>query len=229
MMRTIDVNEAIDNNPFGRFQWSVVALCALLLIVDGYDVFVAGTVLPTLIAEWGLSKPQAGALQAWALFGMMFGALIFGPLAAGLLSFAYLFVVSTGNVGLTIVLAILIFGVLYQMWNATFASYFQELFPTRTRVTGFAVSQNIALFLTGFLPSIFTAIAPPGSSSVPLIIGTATLVLSLVSAAAAWRSRETAKLRLDALDGKDATGTPAADGVAETVPGATSDARTSPA
>jgi MFS transporter, AAHS family, benzoate transport protein len=80
-MRKIDVNEAVDNSPFGRFQWAVVALCALLLIVDGYDVFVAGTVLPTLIAEWGLSKPQAGALQAWALFGMMFGALVFGPLA----------------------------------------------------------------------------------------------------------------------------------------------------
>ncbi|MEK1888912.1 MAG: MFS transporter [Phyllobacterium sp.] len=81
MMRNIDVNEAIDNNPFGSFQWSVVALCALLLIIDGYDVFVAGTVLPTLMAEWGLSKPQAGTLQAWALFGMMFGALIFGTLA----------------------------------------------------------------------------------------------------------------------------------------------------
>ncbi|MDK1491437.1 MFS transporter [Sinorhizobium sp. 7-81] len=81
MMRTIDVNETIDNTPFGAFQWTVVALCGLLLIVDGYDVFVAGTVLPTLIAEWGLSKPQAGALQAWALFGMMFGAIIFGALA----------------------------------------------------------------------------------------------------------------------------------------------------
>ncbi|WP_137155628.1 MFS transporter [Rhizobium sp. FKL33] len=80
-MRTIDVNDAIDNHGFGRFQWMVVALCALLLIVDGYDVFVAGAVLPTLIAEWGLSKPQAGALQAWALFGMMFGALSLGQLA----------------------------------------------------------------------------------------------------------------------------------------------------
>lgn len=80
-MRSIDVNEAIDQGPFGRFQWMVVALCGTLLIVDGYDVFVAGTVLPTLIAEWGLTKPQAGALQAWALFGMMFGALILGPLA----------------------------------------------------------------------------------------------------------------------------------------------------
>ncbi len=80
-MRTIDINEAIDGGAFGRFQWQVVALCGLLLIVDGYDVFVAGTVLPKLIAEWGLTKPQAGALQAWALFGMMFGALIFGQLA----------------------------------------------------------------------------------------------------------------------------------------------------
>lgn len=80
-MRSIDVSEAIDKGPFGSFQWMVVALCGALLIVDGYDVFVAGTVLPTLIAEWGLTKPQAGALQAWALFGMMFGALILGPLA----------------------------------------------------------------------------------------------------------------------------------------------------
>ena len=80
-MRTIDVGQAMDQSPFGRFQWMVVALCGALLIVDGYDVFVAGRVLPTLIKEWGLTKPQAGALQAWALFGMMFGALVFGPLA----------------------------------------------------------------------------------------------------------------------------------------------------
>lgn len=80
-MRNIDVNEAIDSVPFSSFQWTVVALCGLLLVVDGYDVFVAGTVLPTLIAEWSLTKPQAGALQAWALFGMMFGALFFGSLA----------------------------------------------------------------------------------------------------------------------------------------------------
>ena len=80
-MRNIDVTEAIDRSPFGRFQWMVVALCGVLLVVDGYDVFVAGTVLPTLIAEWGLTKPQAGALQAWALFGMMFGALVLGSLA----------------------------------------------------------------------------------------------------------------------------------------------------
>lgn len=80
-MRNIDITEAIDTMPFGRFQAMVAALCGLLLVVDGYDVFVAGTVLPALMKEWGLNKPQAGTLQAWALFGMMFGALVFGPLA----------------------------------------------------------------------------------------------------------------------------------------------------
>ena len=45
-MRTLDVGAAIDARPFGGFQWMVVALCGVLLIVDGYDVFVAGTVLP---------------------------------------------------------------------------------------------------------------------------------------------------------------------------------------
>lgn len=80
-MRSIDVSEAIDQDRFSRFQCSVVIVCGLLLIVHGYDVLVAGTVLPTLIKEWGLSKPQAGILQAWALLGMMFGALVLGPLA----------------------------------------------------------------------------------------------------------------------------------------------------
>lgn len=80
-MHSVDVNESIEKSRFGGFQWGVVAICGLLLVVDGYDVFIAGTVLPTLINEWGLTKPEAGILQAWALFGMLFGALIFGSLA----------------------------------------------------------------------------------------------------------------------------------------------------
>ncbi|MGG5173062.1 MFS transporter [Pseudarthrobacter sp. J1738] len=130
--------------------------------------------------------------------------MIFGPLAAGLLSFFYLQVVSQRNVVLTVLLAILIFGILYQMWNATFASFFQELFPTRTRVTGFAVSQNIALLLTAFMPTVFTLIAPPGSTSVPLVIGGLTLLVCVISAAAAWASKETAHITLDELGSKKA-------------------------
>ncbi len=58
-----------------------MCLCALLLIFDGYDLFIYGVVLPVIMQEWGLTPLQAGALGSYALFGMMFGALIFGTLA----------------------------------------------------------------------------------------------------------------------------------------------------
>ena len=80
-MKTLDVNQVIDNARFTRFHWMVMVLCALLLIFDGYDLFIYGVVLPVLMKEWGLTPVQAGALGSYALFGMMFGAFIFGPLA----------------------------------------------------------------------------------------------------------------------------------------------------
>jgi len=80
-MKTLDVNEVIDNARFTRFHWTVMWLCATLLIFDGYDLFIYGAVLPTLMQHWQLTPVQAGALGSYALFGMMFGAFIFGPLA----------------------------------------------------------------------------------------------------------------------------------------------------
>ncbi|WP_172146818.1 MFS transporter [Pseudomonas tumuqii] len=80
-MRQIDVHQIIDTARFSRFHWMVMALCALLLIFDGYDLFIYGVVLPSIMQEWGLTPLQAGALGSYALFGMMFGALAFGTLA----------------------------------------------------------------------------------------------------------------------------------------------------
>ena len=134
--------------------------------------------------------------------------MIVGSLGAGLLSFAYLWAISQRNVVLTVALAILMWGVFYQMWNATFASFFQELFPTRTRVTGFAISQNIGLAITAFLPTIFAVIAPPGSANVPLVIGGISFALAVVSAVAAYTARETHRVRLDDLGRPDAVPVP---------------------
>jgi len=80
-MRTLDVHPIIDNARFSRFHWRVMAWCGLLLIFDGYDLFIYGVVLPVIMKEWGLTPLQAGALGSYALFGMMFGALAFGSLA----------------------------------------------------------------------------------------------------------------------------------------------------
>lgn len=80
-MKIIEVNEVIEQARFGSYHWLVMSLCALLLVFDGYDLFIYGVVLPVLMDEWNLTPVQAGALGSYALFGMMFGAFVFGPLA----------------------------------------------------------------------------------------------------------------------------------------------------
>jgi MFS family permease len=117
--------------------------------------------------------------------------MIFGGIGGGLLSGVYLWTVEQKNLLLVIVLVIIVQGLLFQMWNATFATFFQEQFPMRVRVTGFAVSQNVGLAIASLFPALFTAIAPPGSSNVPLVIGLVTFGIALVAAAAAYFTPET--------------------------------------
>lgn len=58
-----------------------VAICCATIVVDGYDLIVYGTVVPTLVdgsAEWTLSTAQAGRIGSYALIGMLIGALTIG-------------------------------------------------------------------------------------------------------------------------------------------------------
>ncbi|MCM3653409.1 MFS transporter [Metabacillus litoralis] len=80
-MNSINLSRIIDESKFNRFHASVVFWCAFIMIFDGYDLVVYGSVLPVLMQEWDLTSTQAGTLGSAALFGMMLGALIFGPLA----------------------------------------------------------------------------------------------------------------------------------------------------
>lgn len=117
--------------------------------------------------------------------------MLVGGLGGGLLAMPYLMAVEQKNFFLVIVLVIVVQGLLFQMWNATFATFFQEQFPMRIRVTGFAVAQNVGLMLASFFPTVFTAIAPPGSADVPLVIGATTFGICLVAAIAALLTPET--------------------------------------
>jgi hypothetical protein len=94
------------------------------------------------------------------------------------------------------------------MWNATFATFFQEQFPMRIRVTGFAVSQNVGLMIASFFPSIFTAVAPPGSTNVPLVIGLTTFGICLVAALATLLSPDTKGKSLEDLEAHRANSQP---------------------
>jgi len=77
----IDVVDFIDNQPVGGFQIRLLVTCAAVLFLDGFDTQAMGYVAPALAKEWGLSKAALGPVFSAGLFGLMIGALVFGPLA----------------------------------------------------------------------------------------------------------------------------------------------------
>ena len=133
--------------------------------------------------------------------------IIVGALGSGALSYLYLWFVSQDNLAGAFITAIFMWGIVYQGYNAVFPAFYQELFPTRTRVTGFAVSQNIGTAITAFLPSLYAIVAPAGSN-VPLIVGSFTFGCAIIAAIACFTARETYRIHLNDLGTKDATPVP---------------------
>jgi MFS family permease len=125
--------------------------------------------------------------------------IIGGALGSGLLSFGYLYAISISNVPLAILMSVLMWGIVYQGYNAIFPSFYPELFPTRSRVSAMAIAQNIGTTITALLPALFAAVAPPGSTGIPTTIGAMALGITIVSAIAAYSVRETYRLHLNDL------------------------------
>ena len=134
--------------------------------------------------------------------------IIIGALAPGLLSFAYLYAISIHSISLAIATSLLMWGVLYQGYNAVFPSFYPEMFPTRTRVSGMAISQNLGTAATAMLPALFVAVAPPGAVNIPMTIGAITLGVTVIAAIAAWTARETFRIPLNNLGNPNAVAVP---------------------
>lgn len=79
--RTLDVQRFLDENKFSGFQWLIFALCFLVVLLDGFDTAAIGYIAPSLLKEWGIAKPQLAPVLSAALFGLLFGGILSGPLA----------------------------------------------------------------------------------------------------------------------------------------------------
>ena len=162
--------------------------------------------------------------------------IIVGCLGSGILAYPYLHFVAEANFAMAFLFAILMWGCVYQGYNAVFPSFFQELFPTKTRVTAFAVSQNLGTLVTAFLPAIYAALVGPTpsacvvekkfspdvtvngetcraladsiESSVVITVGSITLALAVIAAIAAFSSRETFRIHMNDLGNKNAVPVP---------------------
>src|SRR5438128_5549523 len=80
-MATVNVQEVIDSRKLSGFQVKVVALCALIVLIDGFDTQAIGYVAPAIIRSWQVNRAALTPVFSAGLFGLMLGALAFGPVA----------------------------------------------------------------------------------------------------------------------------------------------------
>jgi AAHS family 4-hydroxybenzoate transporter-like MFS transporter len=79
--QAIEVADFIDRRPLSLFQFLVVVVCFLIVAIDGFDATVMGFLASSIRTEWGLTPTQLAPLFAASLFGLLAGAIIFGPLS----------------------------------------------------------------------------------------------------------------------------------------------------
>jgi MFS family permease len=122
-----------------------------------------------------------------------------GAAVSGFMSFGYLWAISEKNVTLAIIFSLVMWGAVYQGYNAVFPAFYPEQFPTRTRVTGMAIAQNLGTAVSSFMSVVFTIIVPPGSTNVWQVVGALTFGITLIAAFAAYKSPETYRFRSEDL------------------------------
>jgi AAHS family 4-hydroxybenzoate transporter-like MFS transporter len=79
--RVLDVQGFLDEQPFSAMQRIIFALCFVIVLLDGFDTAAIGYIAPSLITEWGVSRPALAPVLSAALFGLAAGALLSGPVA----------------------------------------------------------------------------------------------------------------------------------------------------
>lgn len=72
------IDDALADARLNAFHITILCWCSMLMLFDGYDLVIYGSVLPQLMIDWKLSPVAAGMIGSSALFGMMVGALTLG-------------------------------------------------------------------------------------------------------------------------------------------------------
>lgn len=78
---TLVLSELIDASPTGAYQIMILALCALAVVLDGFDVQAMGFVAPAIRQEWQLAPAVFGPVFSASLFGMVIGSLVLSTAA----------------------------------------------------------------------------------------------------------------------------------------------------
>ncbi len=77
----LSIQDYINQTPFSGYQKLIFIMTFLVAFFDGYDTAVIGYIAPSLVQEWGISRPDLAPVLSAALFGLACGAISSGPIA----------------------------------------------------------------------------------------------------------------------------------------------------
>jgi len=77
----VNITDILDEPKLRPFQKLVIALCTLIVFVEGMNAQSAGYIGPELREAWKLSPSELGLFFSSGLIGLMFGGIFVAPLA----------------------------------------------------------------------------------------------------------------------------------------------------
>jgi AAHS family 4-hydroxybenzoate transporter-like MFS transporter len=77
----INIHDVIDERRIGPTQYVALALCALLMLFDGFNTQTISYIVPVLANEWHLPKSILGPIFSAAFVGLLIGNFGISPLA----------------------------------------------------------------------------------------------------------------------------------------------------
>lgn len=74
----LDLESIVDTNSVGSFHFRIIALCALLAMMDGFDTQAIAFVAPEIASQWHVDASSFGPVFGLGLLGGLFGAMLLG-------------------------------------------------------------------------------------------------------------------------------------------------------
>ena len=80
-MRQLNVHGIADEARFGALHSTILLICTLIIVADGYDLAIIGAALPSVMKDLNIVPAQAGMMVSAGFAGLMIGAISAGMLA----------------------------------------------------------------------------------------------------------------------------------------------------
>jgi AAHS family 4-hydroxybenzoate transporter-like MFS transporter len=171
--RHFNLSEMIDQQPLGAMQIWIIGLCAMVALLDGFDLLSIGVAAPAMADTLHIAPSSFGPVFSAALLGLMLGAFGLGPVAdrfgrrqlliGATATFGFFTVLTAAAASLPeIVMLRFLAGVGLGGAMPSFISLAAEYTPRRSRRimvgllwTGFPVGGVLAGFLASQITDVF--------------------------------------------------------------------------